>query len=106
MYAMFRNIRGKSQHSSLNTVEIPDTWPASGQPGDWCDPKIHDKHNRPFRQLTIPSEIEYYLMERNRRHFGQAHGTLFTQAPLADLINWQADTETAELILQGEYNNE
>jgi hypothetical protein len=58
MYAMFRNIRGKSQHSSLNTVEIPDIWPAPGQPGDWCDPKIHDKHNIPFRQLTIPSEIE------------------------------------------------
>jgi hypothetical protein len=105
MYSMFRNIRGKTQQSGLTTVDIPDTWPAPGQPGEWCDPKTHAKLNRPFRQLTIPSEIEYYLMERNRRHFGQAHGTPFTQAPLADLLNWQADTETAELILQGEYTN-
>jgi hypothetical protein len=45
-------------------------------------------------------------MERNRRHFGQAHRTPFTQAPLADLINWQADTDTAELILHGNYNND
>ena len=45
-------------------------------------------------------------MERNRRHFGQAHGTPFTIAPLADLINWQADTDTAELILKGEYTND
>jgi hypothetical protein len=45
-------------------------------------------------------------MERNHRHFGQAQGTPFTNAPLADLINWQADTETAELILKGEYTND
>jgi hypothetical protein len=106
MYNMFRNIHGNYQHSSLTTVEIPDTWPAPGQPGEWFDPKIHAKHDRPFRKLTIPSEIEYYLMERNRRHFGQAHGTPFTIAPLADLINWQADTNAAELILKGEFSND
>jgi hypothetical protein len=103
---MFRNICGNYQHSSLTTVEIPDTWPAPGQPGEWCDPNIHAKHDRPFRKLTIPSEIEYYLMERNRRHFGQAHGAPFTMAPLTDLINWQADTDVAKLILKGEYSND
>jgi hypothetical protein len=105
-YSMFRNICCKSQQSSRTTVGIPDTWPAPGEPGNWCDPKLHAKQHRPFRQLTIPSEIEYYLMERNRRHFGQAHGTPFTQAPLAELLNWQANTETAELILEGTYTNE
>jgi hypothetical protein len=44
-------------------------------------------------------------MERNRCHFGQAQGIPFTQTPLAELINWPADTEVAELILHGEYNN-
>jgi hypothetical protein len=34
MYSMFRNVRGKSQHSSLTTIDIPDTWPALGQPGE------------------------------------------------------------------------
>jgi hypothetical protein len=47
-YSMFHNIRGKSQQSSLTTVEIPDTWPAPGEQGDWCDPKLHAKQNRPF----------------------------------------------------------
>jgi hypothetical protein len=28
----------------------------------------------------------------------------FTQSPIAELINWPADTETAELVLSGEYN--
>jgi hypothetical protein len=45
------------------------------------------------------------ITPNNRRHFGQAHGTPFTQAPLAELQNWQADTETAELILQGSCTN-
>jgi hypothetical protein len=44
-YSMFCNIRGKSQQSSLTTVDIPDTWPAPGDPGDWCDPKLHAKEN-------------------------------------------------------------
>jgi hypothetical protein len=43
-------------------------------------------------------------MARNGRHFGQAQGTPFTQSPITELINWSADTETAELILSGEYN--
>jgi hypothetical protein len=107
MYSMVRNVRGLSQQLSLTSIDIPDTWPKPGEEGEWCDPKVHDKEEKPFCQITIPpAEIEYYLMERNRRHFGQAQGTTFTEAPLADLINWQADTDTAELILQGDYTNE
>jgi hypothetical protein len=105
MYSMFQNIRGKSQNGGLTNIEIPDTWPSPGETGEWCDAKTHDKQKQNFRNLTIPSEIEYYLMERNRRHFGQAQGTPFTQTPLAELISWQADTEVAKLILHGEYNN-
>jgi hypothetical protein len=45
-------------------------------------------------------------MEQSRRHFGQAHGTAFTTAPLANLINWQANTYTATLILHGNYTND
>jgi hypothetical protein len=106
MYSMFRSIRGKFQNSGLSNIEIPDTWPSPDATGDWCDAKTHDKNKQSFRNLTIPSEIEYYLMERNRRHFGQAQGTPFTQGILAELINWPANTETAELILRGDYHNE
>jgi hypothetical protein len=59
-----------------------------------------------FRTLTLPDEITQYLKARNQRHFGEATGTPFTQAPLAELITWQADTDTAELILQGAYTND
>jgi hypothetical protein len=108
MYSMFRNIHGKSQSGGLRNIEILDTWTSpseAGKAGDWCDAKTHDKQNNNFRNLTIPNEIEYYLMERNRRHFGQAQGTPLIQAPLAELINRQADTETAKLIFEGNYNH-
>jgi hypothetical protein len=106
MYIMFRSIRGKFQNSGLSNIEIPDTWSSPDAPGHWCDAKTHDKNKQSFRNLTIPSKIEYYLMERNRRHFGQVQGTPFTQGTLAELINWPANTETAELILRGDYHNE
>jgi hypothetical protein len=106
MYSMFHNVRGLSQQSSLASIDIPDTWPAPGEPGEWCDRKVHSKQERPFYQITLPAEIDYYLMERNRRHFGQAHVTAFATAPLANLINWQANTDTAELILHGNYTND
>ena len=51
--------------------------------------------------ITEPSAIEYYLLLRNRLHFGQAHGTPFTVAPLAQNLDWAASTKAAETILQG-----
>jgi hypothetical protein len=38
-------------------------------------------------------------------HFGQAEGTPFTVAPLAELLSWEGDTAAADLILRGEYTN-
>jgi hypothetical protein len=107
---MFKNVRGKSQKSNLTTVDIPASWPSPDQLDDpqthVDDPKVWDKEDKPFRTLTLPEEITQYLKARNQRHFGQATGTPFTQAPLTELITWQADTDTAELILQGEYTND
>jgi hypothetical protein len=45
-------------------------------------------------------------MARNQRHFGQAEGTAFTCAPLAELLSWEGDTHAADLILRGEYTND
>ena len=36
-----------------------------------------------WRQIDVPTEILHHLRERNRRHFGQAHGTPFTVPPSA-----------------------
>jgi hypothetical protein len=95
--------------SNLTTVDIPTSSPSSDQLGNPTthldDSKVWDKDDKPFCTLTLPEEITKYLAARNQRHFGQAQGTPFTVAPLAEMITWSADTETAELILKGEYNN-
>jgi hypothetical protein len=109
-YKMFKNIRGKQhQKAGLTTVDIPTSWPPSNRLDDpteiLADSKQWDKDDKPFRTLDLPEEIAMYLKARNQRHFGQAQGTSFTVAPLAELISWEADMETAELILKGEYTN-
>jgi hypothetical protein len=40
---------------------------------------------------------------RNRGHFGQAQGTPFTKLPLANQVNWTADTPTCNEILHGHH---
>jgi hypothetical protein len=107
---MFKNIRGKNNKSGLSTVDVPKSWPS---PHDLSDPAIPlddakqwDKDGKAFKTVTIPDEIELYLMARNQRHFGQAEGTAFTCAPLAELLSWEGDTHAADLILRGEYTND
>ena len=53
--------------------------------------------------ITEPSEIEFYLLLRNRRHFGQAQGSPFTIPPLHDDINWSASSPAADQLLAGQY---
>jgi hypothetical protein len=109
-YRMFKNIRGKNQKAGLTTVDIPTSWPPSSRLDDptkfLTDSKQWDQDDKPFKTLDLPDEIAMYLKARNQRHFGQAQGTPFTVAPLAELITWEADTTTAELILKGEYTND
>ena len=51
-----------------------------------------------------PEDISKQLIQRNRNHFGQAHGTPFTCSPLSDLMGWDATGDVAEGILNGTYD--
>jgi hypothetical protein len=86
---------------SLNRIDIPDSWPG---PSDTDTPyaDLEDpKKCKTWRNISNPDEIEHYVRLRNRGHFGQAQGTPFTEGPLEQCINWQADTPTCEEILNG-----
>jgi hypothetical protein len=53
--------------------------------------------------VDLPHDIKTYTRDRNRKHFGQAAGTLPTMPPFSDHIDWAASTRTAKLILEGDY---
>jgi hypothetical protein len=91
--------------SKLDRLEIPASWPpmlpssSSSASSTFEDPKLAVE----WRTVTDPTEIEYYLMVRNRMHFGQAQGTPFTINPLAQQFDWTASTPYADDVLHGIY---
>jgi hypothetical protein len=80
---MFCSIRGKNPESGITRLQVPSSWPTQNDPtnDEWADSKTWDKDKKPFREVTLPDGLEYYLVQRNRRHFGQAEGTCFTVPP-------------------------
>ena len=80
----------------LDRVEIPNSWPPVHQPLDSVDQLEDPKTCNSWRLVTEPTEIEYYLMLRNRLHFGQAEGTPFTRPPLQPDVDWSAMSVAAE----------
>ncbi len=59
-----------------------------------------------WKKIDVPDEIVKHLLERNQKHFGQANGTPLTCPPLSDILDWSASTETADLILEGDYDDD
>jgi hypothetical protein len=87
-----RHVRGKNQRSGVVRLEIPLH---TGE-----DPKLCSQ----WTQIDVPEEIVRLLQERNRLHFGQAHGTPFTIPPLATLLGYTGISETQKQILQGTFD--
>jgi hypothetical protein len=106
-YRTIDAMRQKSgAHQKLDRLEIPTSWPAPhstlASTQNLEDPSSCTK----WMTITDPSAIEYYLMLRNRLHFGQAHGTPFTTSLLTDNLDWAASTPQADDILAGTYESQ
>ena len=57
----------------LDRIEVPATWPEPFEPLTATTSIEDPKNCENWTLITDPSEIEYYLLLRIRRHFGQAH---------------------------------
>jgi len=93
---------GKSQR--INRIDIPSDWPepftdVQDNSTPLSDPKIA----RTWKTITNTSEMEYYLLLRNRLHFGQAQGTPFTEPPLSNNLDWGGTSPTAQALLNGTF---
>jgi hypothetical protein len=54
-----------------------------------------------FRDVTESDEMFAVILERNFKHFGQANGTPFTEAPLKDWLGTHGETDTGQAIIHG-----
>lgn len=89
MWSQLRYMEDREE-SGFTSIEIPtdEDFTNCKQCTSW---KIVDQ----------PSEVEAKLLQRNKVHFGQAHGTFPTIPPFSDAIDWGASTPAADAILQG-----
>ena len=57
--------------------------------------------------ITIPEEIELFLLKRNQLNFGQSEheSTPFTTETMQQKFDWNTSTEEAEKILKGTYDS-
>ena len=104
LYKIIDSLRRKTSTTPhIDRIEIPTSWPAPHSPYNGQTTLEDPKECTDWREVTTPTEIEYYLLLRNRLHFGQAYGTPFTTSPLTDEFDWAATSKEAEEVLAGTY---
>jgi hypothetical protein len=57
-----------------------------------------------WTQVDVPTEVVRHLQERNRQHFGQAHGTPFTIPPLSEHLGFIGSSDAQEQMLKGTFD--
>jgi len=98
-----RYLKTSSSSSTLDQLDIPDNWPPPFTNLE-CITSLPDPKQAPtWKTITNVSEIEYYLLLRNRLHFGQAKVTPFAQPPFKQDIPWGTDNCQSNAILDGTY---
>jgi len=102
---------------AYNRLSIPHDWPSADNTNLnlLTDPKERAKQCKSlkckpecehWRTVDTPLEIQKYLLQRNKKHYGQAHGTPFTIPPLSVHFDWQGNSAEVELTLEGAYDND
>ena len=58
--------------------------------------------------MTVPAEIEFFLLKQNQLHFGQSEHevTPFTTEPMKKKFDWNTSTDEVEAVLNGTYDTE
>lgn len=102
-YRILRAMRKKQNSPALTQIEVPASWPPIHTINLELSHLEDPNSCQNWRTVTDPQEIEFYLVTRNRLHFGQAEGTPFTVSPLREDVDWAASSLPSDQILQGDY---
>jgi hypothetical protein len=94
VFGKLRNLRNPHMRKGITRIEVPIHQGA--------DPRSCVE----WKQIDVPTDVLLHLQQRNREHFGQAHGTPFTVLPLANDLGYRGDGVAAEHILNGTYDSQ
>jgi hypothetical protein len=103
LYRKIKAVRGLNNKSGFTSIKVPTSWPSAHSETDNIQDLPNPKTATEWKTIDLPDEIVYYLLTQNRLHFGQADGTPLTTPQFTREIDWMASTDSAELILQGDY---
>jgi hypothetical protein len=104
MYRKIKAVRGKHKSGGFTSIQVPEPWPDPHS--EYTSTALpNPKTATEWKTIDLPDEIVYYLLTRNRLHFGQAQGTPCTTPSFTRTIDWQASTDTSELILHGNFDD-
>ena len=93
LFEKLRSVQLKGARRGVVTLEIP------------LHPDSDPKTCTEWRTIDIPGEeIVANLQSRNRKHFGQAHGSPFTVSPLSDDLGFLGIGPNAQRIMTGQYD--
>ncbi len=92
LFNKLQRARQGSQKKGVVRIDIP------------LHPEDNPKSCTQWTQVNIPTEVVRHLQDRNRAHFGQAHGTPFTVPPLSDHLGFTGSGPAQDQMLNGEFN--
>jgi hypothetical protein len=84
LFDKLRRLRITREKTGVNRLEIP------------TNPDDDPYQCEDWQQIDVPTEILAQLRQRNRRHFGQAHGTPFTVPPLSEDLGFLGQSKAVE----------
>ena len=93
LFAKIRCFRTPDRGHGISSIQVP------------TDPTVSPKDSKEWITIDAPDKVVEKLRERNRLHFGQAHGTPFTMPPLSKDLDFDGATSFADMILDGTYDS-
>jgi len=97
-YDKLRHIRNPNAISGLCLIQTPRE--------STMDPKQCPQEDVHWQTIRAPREVERRLIERNRKHFGQASGTPLTNPMIWNQLTYDGTGQMCDMILQGTYTND
>ena len=92
LFRKLRYARTSTTRKGVTSIEIP------------LHPTENPKSCTEWQQIDVPSEVLEHIQQRNRDHFGQAHGTPFTIPPLSEHLGFTGYSEYGQQMLDGTYD--